>query len=53
MSVNVIATTPAGLSGAAPASVNTHPVVYSPAPIISASMGMVDVGGVLRVRVRE
>jgi hypothetical protein len=35
-SVNVIATTPAGLSGAAPAAVNTDPVVYSPAPTMSA-----------------
>jgi hypothetical protein len=34
--VKVIATTPAGLSGAAPAAVNTDPVVYSPAPTMSA-----------------
>ena len=39
MSANVMATTPAGLSGAAPASVNTQPVVYSPAPTMSTSTG--------------
>ena len=44
-SANVIATTPAGLSGAAPAAVPTQPVVYSPAPIISAETGIVEEGG--------